>query len=126
VISLTTKELIARFIRTLDERDWDAWTATMQPYVIFEIPQTRERIRGREDYLKFNREFPGDWHVRPKRIIADEEHGVVWFAWQVGDAAESDAMAFFVFRDGLISEVTDFWPEPYDPPPGREHLVEGR
>jgi len=20
--------------------------------------------------------------------------------------------------------VTDFWPEPYEPPPGREHLVE--
>jgi ketosteroid isomerase-like protein len=124
VISLTAKELVARFIRTLEERDWDAWTATMQPYVVYEIPQTRERIRGREDYLQFNREFPGDWHVRPKRIIADEEHGVVWFAWQVGDADESDAVAFFVFRDGLISEVTDFWPEPYDPPPGREHLVE--
>jgi len=26
--------------------------------------------------------------------------------------------------DGLITRVTDFWPEPYEPPPGREHLVE--
>jgi hypothetical protein len=25
---------------------------------------------------------------------------------------------------GLIARVTDFWPEPYDPPSGREHLVE--
>jgi len=24
----------------------------------------------------------------------------------------------------LITQVTDFWPEPYEPPPGREHLVE--
>jgi len=22
------------------------------------------------------------------------------------------------------ARVTDFWPEPYEPPPGREHLVE--
>jgi hypothetical protein len=33
-------------------------------------------------------------------------------------------MAFFEFTDGLITGVTDFWPEPYEPPPGREHLVE--
>jgi hypothetical protein len=33
-------------------------------------------------------------------------------------------MAFFEFADGLITRVTDFWPEPYEPPPGREHLVE--
>ena len=33
-------------------------------------------------------------------------------------------MVFFEFADGLITRVTDFWPEPYEPPPGREHLVE--
>ena len=25
---------------------------------------------------------------------------------------------------GLIARVADFWPEPYEPPPGRDHLVE--
>jgi len=29
-----------------------------------------------------------------------------------------------VSEHGLISRVVDYWPEPYDPPPGREHLVE--
>jgi hypothetical protein len=33
-------------------------------------------------------------------------------------------MAFFEFADGLITRVTDFWPDPYEPPSGREHLVE--
>jgi hypothetical protein len=33
-------------------------------------------------------------------------------------------MAFFEFAGGLITRVTDFWPEPYEPPAGREHLVE--
>jgi hypothetical protein len=32
-------------------------------------------------------------------------------------------MAFFEFADGVITRVTDFWPEPYEPP-GREHLAE--
>jgi hypothetical protein len=33
-------------------------------------------------------------------------------------------MTFFEFADGLITRVTDSWPERYEPPPGREHLAE--
>jgi hypothetical protein len=24
----------------------------------------------------------------------------------------------------LVTKITDFWPDPYEPPPGREHLTE--
>jgi SnoaL-like domain len=95
----------------------------MHPAVVYEIPQSRERIRGRDRYLRFNQEYPGDWHLRPKVVIADEQHGVAWFEWHLDDRID-DGMAFFTFADGLITQVTDFWPEPYEPPPGREHLTE--
>jgi hypothetical protein len=35
-------------------------------------------------------------------------------------------MTFFEFSGELITRVTDFWPEPYQPPGDREHLVERR
>jgi ketosteroid isomerase-like protein len=124
VISVNTHDLVERFVATLEARDWDGWVATLQPDVVYELPQSHERIVGRDRYLQFNQEYPGRWHLTPKVVIADEDRGVVWFGWQVGDGAVEDAMAFFAFRDGLISTVTDFWPEPYDPPSGREHLVE--
>jgi hypothetical protein len=31
----------------------------------------------------------------------------------------------FEIADGLIVRVTDFWPEPYEPPPGRQQQVDG-
>ena len=117
------RELLERFIASLEARDWDIWAALLHPAVVYEIPQSRERIRGRDHYLRFNQEYPGDWHLRPKVVIADEHHGVVWFEWRLDDRID-DAMAFFTFADGLVTQVTDFWPEPYEPPPGREHLVE--
>jgi ketosteroid isomerase-like protein len=120
---VTCADVVRRFVETLEDRDWEAWSALLHPDVVYEIPQTRERIRGRDGYLQFNREFPGDWHLTPTRVIADDEHGVVRFDWRVGDES-AEAMAFFTVTDGLITEVTDFWPEPYEPPPGREHLVE--
>jgi ketosteroid isomerase-like protein len=116
-------DIVERFITSLDARDWDAWAALLSPDVVYEIPQTRERIRGRDRYLRFNQEFPGDWQLRSKLVIADDTHAVVWFEWQLAGTTD-DAMAFFEFTDGLITRVTDFWPEPYEPPPGREHLVE--
>ena len=90
------RQIAERFIASLEARDWEAWTGLLHPDVVYEIPQSRERIRGRDRYLRFNQEYPGDRHVRPKVVIAD----------------------------GLITRVTDFWPEPYEPPAGREHLVE--
>jgi ketosteroid isomerase-like protein len=121
------REIAERFIASLEARDWEAWTALLHPDVVYEIPQSRERIRGRDRYLQFNREYPGDWHLRPRVVIADEQHAVVWFAWSLDgrpDEGSADAMAFFEFADGLITRVTDFWPEPYAPPSGREHLTE--
>ena len=61
---------------------WDNWAALLHPAVVYEIPQSPERIRGRDRYLRFNREYAGDWHLRPKVVIADEHHGVVWFEWR--------------------------------------------
>lgn len=117
------RDIVERFISSLDARDWETWTALLHPDVVYEIPQTRERIRGRDRYLQFNQEYPGDWHLRPKVVIADEAHGVVWFEWLL-DGDVDDAMAFFEFTDGLIAAITDFWPEQYEPPAGREDLVE--
>ena len=117
-------DICRRFVTTLEARDWVAWAATMHEDVVYEIPQTRERIRGRDAYLRFNQEFPGDWHLRPKVVVGEGDHGAVWFGWTLDGSDEEDAVVFFGLRDGLITTVTDFWPEPYDPPAGREHLVE--
>ena len=124
---MSTRDLAERFVASLEARDWDGWVATMQPDVVYEVPQSRERIRGRDRYLQFNREFPGDWHLSPAVTVADDDHAVVVFRWRVGDAEEQEeqeAIVVFGFRDGLIATVTDFWPDPYEPPPGREHLTE--
>jgi ketosteroid isomerase-like protein len=122
------RDIAERFIASLEARDWEAWAALLHPDVVYEIPQSRERIRGRDRYLRFNQEYPGDWHLRPKVVIADDRHGVAWFEWRLdgrpGEASTDDGMVFFEFDGGLITRITDFWPEPYEPPSGREHLVE--
>lgn len=119
------KDKVIAYVEALERRDWVRVTGLLADDVVYELPQSRERIRGRDRYVQFNREYPGDWHLRVKEAYADETGGVVHLGWTVDGSDESGAVAFFHFDDaGLIDRVTDYWPEPYDPPPGREHLTE--
>jgi len=126
---MTDKAAVARaFLSSLEARDWDAWEALMTPEVVYEMPQTRERIRGRAGYRQFNVTYPGEWHLTPKVVIGDADRAVAWFTWTLDDDSGSDsgdAQAFFEFdADGLITQVTDFWPESYDPPPRKDGPLE--
>ncbi|MFH8758728.1 nuclear transport factor 2 family protein [Streptomyces atroolivaceus] len=109
-----------------DARDWSAFAATLADDIVYELPQSRERIRGKERYVRFNREYPGERRARIERIVADGEgrQAAVRTLVAVGPD-ERPAIHFFAFdADGMIAGVTDFRPEPYEPPAGREHLVE--
>jgi hypothetical protein len=56
-------------------------------------------------------------------VLGDDHNGSLLFRWTLGGES-SLAIAFFEAADDKITRVVDFWPEPYEPPPGREHLVE--
>lgn len=111
------------FIDALERRDWSALENLLDPGLVFEMPQSNERIRGRDRYVQFNREYPGEWHLAAKRVVVDDTDGVVLFDWRVGDEG-GDAMTFLTFVGGRLATITDYWPEPYAAPPGREHLTE--
>lgn len=109
-----------------DACDWDAFAATLADDLVYDLPQSRERILGSERYVRFNQEYPGDRHVRTERIVADGEgrQAAARTVITVGEEV-MHAVHFFTFdEDGRIAGVTDFWPEPYEPPAGREHLIE--
>jgi hypothetical protein len=93
--------------------------------VVYQAPQTREQVRGRMAYVRFNAEgFPGDWHLAPERIVGEGRHAASWI-WSTDASGTQPALCFFELDDdGRIARITDFWPDPYELPVGRAHLVE--
>ena len=115
---------IRRFWQTTEARDWEGLAEVLAPEMVYEMEQTRERIRGRAAFLRFFGEYPGDWHLTVRRVVADEEAGASVLDFTVGDERMVD-ISFFTFGDdGLIDRIEDVWPEPYDPPADRAHLTE--
>src|SRR5262245_54346720 len=118
-----TRDVAGRYFATMAARDWDGFGDVLSEDVVYEMPQTRERISGRAKYLQFNREYPGDWTSTLTRLLADGTSAAGSTNFTVGHE-EMVGLVYLELRDGLITRITDFWPEPYEPPAGREHLVE--
>jgi hypothetical protein len=120
---MTNRQQIETYFQTLNARDWTGFAATLHEQVLYEMPQTRERVRGREAYLDFNITFPGNWIIEVSRVIADDVRGAAEIVLRV-DSQTMPALVFFEFTDGLIVRITDYWPESYEPPVRVSKFVE--
>ena len=120
-----TGDVVAAYWAAAEARDWDRFGALVADDVVYEAPQTRERVRGRAAYLRFNAEgFPGDWHLAVERIVSGDTDAasVIRFT---ADGESQQGLCFFDFGpDGLITRITDYWPDPYEPPANRSALTE--
>jgi hypothetical protein len=118
-------QVVAAYWAAAEARDWETFGSLVAENVVYESPQSRERVRGRAAYLRFNVEgFPGPWHLAVERIVSGDREAVSLIQFS-GDAGTQPGLCFFdLDEDGLIARITDFWPDPYDPPPGREHLAD--
>ncbi len=117
-------DVVAHYWATCEAREWASFGELIAENVIYEAPQTRERIRGRATYVEFNATYPGDWHLTVERVVGDDRHAASWTSFHVDGGTQSGLCFFDLDEQGLIAHITDFWPAPYEPPPGREHLTE--
>jgi ketosteroid isomerase-like protein len=118
-------EVVAAYWAAAEARDWVALGALVADDMLYEAPQTRERVRGRDAYLRFNAEgFPSDWHVSVQRIVGEQGHAASWV--EMNEAGETyPGLCFFdLAGDGRIERITDFWPTEYELPANRVDLVE--
>jgi hypothetical protein len=114
---------VRRFWEATEARDWQALGALLAPDFVYACEQTRERVRGRDAFLRFYAEFPGEWHLALRRVVADDETAASVIDASL-DGTEMTGLAWFTVAGGLLTRMDEWWPEPYEPPPGRAHLTE--
>ena len=118
-------EVIAAYWAAAEARDWDAFGALLADDVTYRGPQTREQVRGRAAYLRFNVEgFAYDWHATVRQIVGEGRHAASWIEFTGPEGTQPGLCFFELGDDGRITQITDFWPDPYELPASRAHLVE--
>jgi hypothetical protein len=121
---MTHADTVRSYWAAAEARDWDRFAGLLAPDVVYTLEQSRERIRGVERYVAFNRDYPGDWHVTLVRVVADEAAAFSWGRVAVGTDVQVGLTVFTFDEVGAIATIDDFWPQPSEPLGGREHLVE--
>jgi hypothetical protein len=116
--------VIQRHWALANARDWAGFERLLAPHLRYRVPQTRERIDTGAGYLDMFVTWPGDWQADVEEIVAQDGRVVCRVAFRVGGEVMTGLSYFTVSAEGLITDVTDYWPEAYDPPPRvSRHLV---
>jgi ketosteroid isomerase-like protein len=105
--------------------DFNAVRDVVDPNVRIEWPQSDELIRGVDNFVAMNAEYPasGPWVFTINRIVGGDGEAVSDVS--ITDSVQrARAISFFTITDGRISRIVEFWPEPFEAAPNRAHLTE--
>ncbi len=118
-------QVARRFWALMAGNDFVAVAEVLADDFVLEWPQSKERIRGAERFARMNAEYPanGPWRFQVRQLFGDQEHAVS--VVDVTDGVQSaQPISFFSVRDGRVSKLVEYWPEPFAAPASRAHLVE--
>ena len=121
----TAVDIVRQFWTLMQTNDFAAVASMLAPDFVLEWPQTKERIRGADRFVLMNSEYPahGRWQFTIHRIVGDGRDAVSDVAITDG-VQQARAISFFETADGRVRRIVEYWPEPYEPPANRAHLVE--
>lgn len=109
----------------MGENDFFAAAELLHEDFILEWPQSRERIRGRENFARLNTAYPagGKWTFSINHIVSEGDMVVTDVS--VSDGTRNDrAITFSTIRNGLIWKQSEYWAEPFEAPNWRAEWVE--
>ncbi|HEX4598977.1 MAG TPA: nuclear transport factor 2 family protein [Burkholderiaceae bacterium] len=120
-----SRQIVLKFWRLMASNDFASTSAVLADDFVLEWPQSRERIRGVKNFARMNSEYPacGPWTFEIHRLVSDQNQAVTDVA--ITDGVQvARAISFFTLVNGKISRLVEYWPEPFEAPPNRSHLVE--
>jgi limonene-1,2-epoxide hydrolase len=117
--------VVKQFWALMATNDFFAVGAVLADDYLLDWPQSNERIRGRDNFARMNTEYPahGPWRFTIHRIVGNATEAVSDVSVTDG-VQQARAITFFTVENGQITHQTEFWPEPFEAPENRRHLVE--
>lgn len=112
---MTSKEIIEKFWQSVNDRNWDLFLSLVDNEVVYSLPQTREKVKGKLELKEFNENYSGQWTLETIRVVAEENQGSSQILFKDNNEIQT-GITFFEIRNGKIFKIEEFWPEPYDPP----------
>jgi SnoaL-like domain len=112
------------FFEQLQHLSPEAEYELRHPDYVMEMPQSGERIRGRENMRAFQEAYPNPPSIQPRRVVGSGDIWVIEARSDYGDGQLFNLAMIVEFRDGKIWKDTRYYAEPFEPPAWRSLWVE--
>ncbi len=122
--NMSAIEIVEEFYRRMNTNDFRLASQMLSDDYILEWPQSKERICGRENFAAVNEEYPayGRWSFTINKIVGNATEAVSDVTVTDG-IQQARAITFTTIKDGKIIKQIEFWPDNYEAPENRKHLV---
>jgi ketosteroid isomerase-like protein len=117
-------EVSELFFERLEHLSPEAEYELRHPDYVMEMPQSGERIRGREAMRAFQEAYPNPPTIQPRRVVGSGDVWVIEARSDYGDGGVYHMAMIVEFRDGKIWRDTRYYAEPFAPPAWRAQWVE--
>jgi ketosteroid isomerase-like protein len=112
-------EVIAQLWARIEARDWDGVGDLLAEDFVLEWPHDLVRLRGRPQFVEFNRRYPEGWSIEVLRIVAQGSSVVSEVRVPHPSVGPHYALSFFEVAAGRIASAREYWvAEAYAEPAG--------
>jgi ketosteroid isomerase-like protein len=112
-------ELVAELWTRIEARDWDAVGDLLAEDFVLEWPHDLIRLRGRAQFVEFNRRYSEGWSIDVLRIVAEGCTVVSEVRVPHPTVGPHYALSFFEVADGRIASAREYWvAEAFEEPTG--------
>ncbi|HEY9242854.1 MAG TPA: nuclear transport factor 2 family protein [Streptosporangiaceae bacterium] len=118
---MTGADMARALYTAYQARDWARAETYLHPDAVLDMPATGERLVGREQVLRFQREYPEPWgELEVLRTLGDDASAAAEVQVRAPGGDLFRMAAVWVLRDGRLASGTEYWVDPGGaPPPGR-------
>lgn len=120
---IMNKEIVNKLWKFFDKRQFAEVAPLLADDFVCIWPQSKELIRGADNFIALNENYPGEWSINCKRVVDDGVQAVSEVELNY-DGQVIYATSFFEFMDGRITKMTEHWSDPYEAPEWRSKWVE--
>jgi ketosteroid isomerase-like protein len=114
------EEIVAELWRRIQARDWEGVGELLAEDFVLEWPNARVRIRGRTNFVEFNRSYPEGWSIEVLRILAERDVAVSEVRVPHPTVGPHYALSFFEVENGRLARGREYWVEERYVEPGPE------
>ncbi len=117
---MTATEVVLSFWKAMETNNFREASTWLSEKFENYSPQSSETIRGRDNFVAINANYPADgaWRFRVNSVVT-EGNTVVTDVSVTNGKINATAITFHTVENGLIFKQVEYWPDNYPAPEWR-------